>query len=251
MGRLYPHEDSVNLHIYMIINSLNIMFMVIIGALVVVTSVFITWLLTISKDENITENINDVVIIPEDDKEESLNDDKDITNKEHETHALQYTSIWRYSMGSNQTFKWPQQAATLVEIEKRKQAKTLLSMEMMLKLKNMGILRQSGDAYKDIENIEKIARVPGLQMPRKRLRITFDTFLSRSRPGLAQSSEDEDGNIKVVNKKHKHTNIEDVTAKNNAKIIEWKNKHSELFKHEKDDLIKFVREENQGFLRAI
>merc|ERR1711936_1059103 len=240
-NRLYPHE--------LVIISLNIMFMVIIGVLVVVTSVFITWLLTISKDENITENINDVVIIPEDDKEESLNDDKDITNKEHETHALQYTSIWRYSMGSNQTFKWPQQAATLVEIQKRKQAKTLLSMEMMLKLKNMGILRQSGDAYKDIENIEKIARVPGLQMPRKRLRITFDTFLSRSRPGLAQSSED--GNFKVVNRKHKHTNMEDVTAKNNVKIIEWKNKHSELFKHEKDDLIKFVREENQGFLRAI
>merc|ERR1711936_822096 len=240
-NRLYPHE--------LVIISLNIMFMVIIGVLVVVTSVFITWLLTISKDENITENINDVVIIPEDDKEESLNDDKDITNKEHETHGLQYTSIWRYSMGSNRTFKWPQQAATLVEIQKRKQAKTLLSMEMILKLQNMGILRQSGDAYKDIENIEKIAKVTGLQMPMKRLRITFDTFSSRSRPGLAQSSED--GNFKVVNRKHKHTNMEDVTAKNNVKIIEWKNKHSELFKHEKDDLIKFVREENQGFLRAI
>jgi len=217
--------------------------MVIIGILVAVTSVFITWLLTVSKEEK--DNINDdVVIIPEEDKNEYPNDAMDITNKEHETHTPQYSCIWRYSMGSNQTFKWPQQAATLVEIQKRKQAKTLLSMEMMLKLKNMGILRQSGDAYKDIENIEKIARDTGLEMPRKRLRITFDTFLSRSRPGLAQSSEDEDGNIKVVNKKHKHTNIEDVASKNNVKIIE-------LFKHEKDDLIKFVREENQGFLRAI
>merc|ERR1711936_1124175 len=111
-------------------NCITNMIMVIIAGIVILISVFLSWLLTFSKeDRDRTENIDDNVFILSD---EALEDEKE----------------------AKQIFQWPQQAATLKELQKRRKGRTLLSVKMKLKLKDMDISRRIDDRYEDIKNIE-------------------------------------------------------------------------------------------------
>jgi len=69
-----------------------------------------------------------------------------------------------------------------------------------------------------------------------------------------QSSEDEDVCIiKVIaNQQKKKKKLEETekTEKKNIEIMKWKTKHTDLFQQEKENLIKFVRGGNSGFVRS-
>jgi len=233
-----------------------------IGFLVAGASVFIVWLLGFSQEE--VEKIEDlaknssVVIVTEEVSEvegKSQNISPSLAIKftinNESKDGLPYAQLWRYPVQSKNNFRWPEEAATLVDIQKRREGVTQLSMEMRLKLKDMGILRETAGEHQVVENLAHIARDTGVLMPRKNLWVSFDTFSAKSRPGLAQSSEDEDGSsLKVIANQQKKKKKLEETAKKNVKIIEWKNKHTDLFQQEKEKLIKFVREENQAFVRG-
>merc|ERR1712179_759435 len=201
-------------------------------------SFFAIWLLGFSQEEvekleEIANNGNVVVVAEEeDDVEESetaVNSAIKCANDTTRSEELSYAKLWRYPVKSKANFRWPQEGATQ------------LSMEMRLKLQSMGILREDNPVQQVTENIAEIARTTGILMPRSKLWVTFDTFAAKNRPGLAQSSEDEEGTcVKVATKKKKKM---EETAKKNVEIIKWKNKHTDLFQQEKENLIKFVKGE--------
>jgi hypothetical protein len=214
-------------------------------------SFFIIWFFGFSQEE--VEKIDDTVVV--------VAAEEDVNGHECTSHYsiksaidtkrsedFPYAQLWRYPAQSKANFRWPEEAATLVDIQRRKEGATELSTEMRMKLKDMGILRKQSAETQATENIADIARTTGILMPRKNLWVTFDTFAAKSRPGLAQSSEDEDScNIKVVAKKKKKM---EETAKKNVEIMKWKDKHTNLFQQEKEDLIKFVKGEKSGFVRS-
>merc|ERR1711963_660374 len=82
-------------------------------------------------------------------------------------------------------FQWPQNAAVL---ESGLQT-TLngLSSDLEDKLKDLGIFRAGGDD--DGSQVEGAARRCGLELTKKQVRLSFDTFMAKSRPGLESDEE--------------------------------------------------------------
>ena len=103
-------------------------------------------------------------------------------------------------------FQWPHHASTLSSI--RESANTQLGPAMVEKLQSLGIYRSNEERtgsniegmslkYKSkcLESLSDVtfldaARATGLNLRRKSIRISFDAFMSKSRPGL-EISEDE------------------------------------------------------------
>merc|ERR1711973_794362 len=83
-------------------------------------------------------------------------------------------------------FQWPQNAAVL---ESALQT-TLngLSSDLEDKLKDLGIFRAGGDDD-GISQVEGAARRCGLELTKKQVRLSFDTFMAKSRPGLESDEE--------------------------------------------------------------
>ena len=229
-----------------------------VAALVAGFSLFIIWLLGFSQDEvekieDMALNSNLLVVEEEEDTEEKeVSSKSTIKSVDKESKEdFPYPQLWRYPVQSKANFRWPQEAATLVDIQKRREGATQLSLEMRIKLKDMGILRENTAEHQVTENIAEIARDTGILMPRKNLFVTFDTFAAKKRPGLAQSSEDEDVcNIKVIANQQKKKKKLEETEKKNVEIMKWKTKHIDLFQQEKENLIKFVKGEKSGFVRS-
>lgn len=125
-------------------------------------------------------------------------------------------------------FQWPEQASTLHHIQTREAEAGSephghgLSPEMMDKLKQLGIYRENGQT--DVNsNLKDLARETGLGMRRKSIRISFDTFMSKSRPGLVisdgeESKEDKENfqrRVSITNRmKEKH--FGNVRRRNNS-----------------------------------
>ena len=80
---------------------------------------------------------------------------------------------------SNVSFKWPQQKTVLEQI-----VPAGLDTEVELWLKDCGILRKITEERKETKNLAGAARTSGRRMDRNQVKISFDTFLARSRPGL-------------------------------------------------------------------
>merc|ERR1712147_460358 len=112
----------------------------------------------------------------------------------------------------NQTmtlFHWPQNAAVLESTLPT----TLngLSSDLEDKLKDLGIFRAGGDD--DGSQVEGAARRCGLELTKKQVRVSFDTFMAKSRPGLESDEEVKEspkpkrkqGNKKNNNVKEKKT----------------------------------------------
>jgi len=218
------------------------------------------WFLGFSQEEvgNLEEiaNNGNVVVVAEDqdgveESETAVNSTIKSTNDKTRGEESYYAQMWGYPVKYKTNFRWPQEAATLVSIQRRREGATQLSMELRMKLESMGILREeSRDQQQQVtENIAEIARTTGILMPRSKLWVTFDTFAAKNRPGLAQSSEDEEGG--AVNRASKKKKKSEETAMKNIEIMKWKNKHTDLFQQEKENLIKFVKGEKSGFVRSI
>merc|ERR1712001_172642 len=86
------------------------------------------------------------------------------------------------------TFQWPQNANVLESA--RPTTSTVLSSALEDKLKDLGIFR-SGGSYSEgsKSQLEGAARRCGLELTRKQVRVSFDTFMAKSRPGLESDEE--------------------------------------------------------------
>merc|ERR1711988_395364 len=88
----------------------------------------------------------------------------------------------------NQTmtvFHWPQNAAVLES--GRPNTSNGLSSDLEDKLKDLGIFRAGGDD--DGSQVEGAARRCGLELTKRQVRVSFDTFMAKSRPGLESDEE--------------------------------------------------------------
>merc|ERR1712038_2094060 len=107
-------------------------------------------------------------------------------------------------------FQWPQNAAVLESALPT--TSNSLSSDLEVKLKDLGIFRAGGDVD-GIGQVEGAARRCGLELTKKQVRVSFDTFMAKSRPGLESDEEVKEspkpkrkqGNKKNNNVKEKKT----------------------------------------------
>merc|ERR1711902_146034 len=81
-------------------------------------------------------------------------------------------------------FQWPQNAAVLES--GRPNTSNGLSSDLEVKLKDLGIFRAGDDG---ISQVEGAARRCGVELTKKQVRVSFDTFMAKSRPGLESDEE--------------------------------------------------------------
>merc|ERR1711971_1323713 len=87
------------------------------------------------------------------------------------------------------TFQWPQNASLLESA--RPTTSTVLSSALEDKLKDLGIFRTGGDdeGSNCQKQVDGAARMCGLELTKKQVRVSFDTFMAKSRPGLESDEE--------------------------------------------------------------
>merc|ERR1711997_724994 len=103
------------------------------------------------------------------------------------------------------TFKWPQNAALLEST--RPTTSTVLSSALEDKLRDLGIFRTGGDEGSNCQQVDGAARRCGLELTKKQVRVSFDTFMAKSRPGLESDEEVKESpkpKRKGNNKKNNH-----------------------------------------------
>jgi len=105
----------------------------------------------------------------------------------------------------NQTmtvFHWPQNAAVLES--GRPNTSNGLSSDLEDKLKDLGIFRAGGDD--DGSQVEGAARRCGLELTKKQVRVSFDTFMAKSRPGLESDEEVKESSPKPKKRQNNNNN---------------------------------------------
>merc|ERR1712184_145842 len=126
-----------------------------------------------------------------------------IAQEERKTKSLEVTK------SSSTTFQWPQNAAVLESAR----PSNSISSALEDKLKDLGIFRAGGEELSNSEQVEGEARRCGLELTKKQVRVSFDTFMAKSRPGLESDEEVKEspkpkrkqGNKKNNNVKEKKT----------------------------------------------
>merc|ERR1711972_852677 len=98
-------------------------------------------------------------------------------------------------------FQWPQNAAVLES--GLPNTSNGLSNDLEVKLKDLGIFRAGGDD--DGSQVEGAARRCGLELTKKQVRLSFDTFMAKSRPGLESDEEVKESSPKPK-KRHNNNN---------------------------------------------
>merc|ERR1719295_2434371 len=115
-------------------------------------------------------------------------------------------------------FQWPQNAAVLESTLPT----TLngLSSNLEDKLKDLGIFRAGGDD--DGSQVEGAARRCGVELTKRQVRVSFDTFMAKSRPGLESDEEMKESpkpKRKTNNKKNNN-----VKEKKTVEPVRWHEK---------------------------
>merc|ERR1712156_774666 len=106
----------------------------------------------------------------------------------------------------NQTmtvFQWPQNAAVLESALPN--TSSGLSSDLEDKLKDLGIFREGGDDD-GISQVEGAARRCGLELTKKQVRLSFDTFMAKSRPGLESDEEVKESSPKPKKRQNNNNN---------------------------------------------
>merc|ERR1711997_1105862 len=102
-----------------------------------------------------------------------------IAQEERKTNSLEVIK------SSSTTFQWPQNAAVLESAR----PSNSISSALEDKLKDLGIFRAGGEELSNSEQVEGAARRCGLELTKKQVRVSFDTFMAKSRPGLESDEE--------------------------------------------------------------
>merc|ERR1719270_2699650 len=90
-------------------------------------------------------------------------------------------------------------------------------------LKDLGIFRAGGDDD-GISQAEGAARRCGLELTKKQVRVSFDTFMAKSRPGLESDEEMKESSPKP--KKRQNNNNNNNNNKNkDKKLVEAVSRH--------------------------
>jgi len=98
-------------------------------------------------------------------------------------------------------FQWPQNAAVFEGTLPN--TSNGLSNDLEVKLKDLGIFRAGGDD--DGSQVEGAARRCGVELTKKQVRVSFDTFMAKSRPGLESDEEMKESSPKPK-KRHNNNN---------------------------------------------
>merc|ERR1712184_58205 len=125
-----------------------------------------------------------------------------IAQEERKTKSLEVTK------SSSTTFQWPQNAAVLESAR----PSNSISSALEDKLKDLGIFRAGGEELSNSEQVEGAARRCGLELTKKQVRVSFDTFMAKSRPGLESDEE-----VKESPKPKKKNNKRSSNNNNNVK----------------------------------
>merc|ERR1712037_28353 len=82
---------------------------------------------------------------------------------------------------------------------------TVLSSALEDKLKDLGIFRAGGADGSNCQQVDGAARRCGVELTKKQVRVSFDTFMAKSRPGL-ESDEEVKENSPKPKKRQKYNN---------------------------------------------
>merc|ERR1711962_1688040 len=134
-------------------------------------------------------------------------------------------------------FQWPQNAAVLES--GRPNTSNGLSSDLEDKLRDLGIFRAGGDDD-GISQVEGAARRGGVELTRKQVRLSFDTFMAKSRPGLESDEEVKENSPKPKKRQNN----------NNKKMTEPVLRHDKKEGKEKKTTRPRSTENNKGPIRT-
>merc|ERR1711973_170628 len=160
------------------------------------------------------------------------------TSVEEETKKRKTTSDVRKQTMT--VFQWPQNAAVLES--GRPNTSNGLSSDLEDKLKDLGIFRAGDDG---ISQVEGAARRCGLELTKKQVRVSFDTFMAKSRPGLESDEEVKESSPKPK-KRHNNNNNNNKDKKMTEPILRQERKEGK----EKKTIRPRSTENNKGPIRT-
>jgi len=131
------------------------------------------------------------------------------------------------------TFQWPQNANVLESA--RPTTSTVLSSALEDKLKDLGIFRTGGAAEGSNCQVEGAARRCGLELTKKQVRVSFDTFMAKSRPGLESDEEVKETSPKPKRKQGNNKKNHNVKEK---KTVEPVSRYEKKERKEKGTMIR-------------
>merc|ERR1719422_928976 len=137
-------------------------------------------------------------------------------------------------------FQWPQNAAVLESALPT--ASNGLSSDLEDKLKDLGIFRAGGDD--DGSQVEGAARRCGVELTKKQVRVSFDTFMAKSRPGLESDEEVKESSPKPKKRYNNNNNNKD------KKMTEHVLRHDKKEGKEKKTTRPRSTENNKGPIRT-
>merc|ERR1711973_105111 len=137
-------------------------------------------------------------------------------------------------------FQWPQNAAVLESTLPA--TSNSLSSDLEDKLKDLGIFRAGGDD--DGSQVEGAARRCGLELTKKQVRVSFDTFMAKSRPGLESDEEVKESSPKPKKRYNNNNNNKD------KKMTEPVLRHDKKEGKEKKTTRPRSTENNKGTIRT-
>merc|ERR1712014_522628 len=136
-------------------------------------------------------------------------------------------------------FQWPQNAAVLESALRN--TSNGLSSDLEVKLKDLGIFRAGGDY--DGSHGEGAARRCGVELTKRQVRLSFDTFMAKSRPGLESDEEVKESSPKP--KKRQNNNNKNKDKKMTEPVL-WHDKEGK----EKKTTRPRSTENNKGPIRT-
>merc|ERR1712147_455848 len=140
-------------------------------------------------------------------------------------------------------FQWPQNAAVLES--GRPNTSNGLSSDLEDKLKDLGIFRAGGDDD-GISQVEGAARRCGLELTKKQVRVSFDTFMAKSRPGLESDEEMKESSPKPKKRQNNNNN----NNNKDKKLVEAVSRHEKKEGNEKKTTRPRSTENNKGPIRT-
>merc|ERR1712004_726570 len=114
-------------------------------------------------------------------------------------------------------FQWPQNAAVLESTLPT--TSNGLSSDLEDKLKDLGIFRAGGDD--DGSQVEGAARRCGVGLTKKQVRLSFDTFMAKSRPGLESDEEVKESSPKPKKRHNNNNNNSNNKDKKMTEPVLW------------------------------
>merc|ERR1711892_1427844 len=127
-------------------------------------------------------------------------------------------------------FQWPRHADTVEHLRSlRDQSRAEISQDVLDRLQSMGIRRDSPNQSVSTVPLTDSARLSGISLGR-RVRISWDTFLAKSRPGLGMDA-DSPKQRKPTNKKKKKS------------VKGWKEENT---KKQSNSFVKIIRQEDSS-----